>query len=142
MIVRVKLFAVAKDLVGSDEVEVKLQDGARIEQLRAELPPGSNATLLALDGDVTARVEEQLTRVRADATHLVVSVGGNDALGFSHITRAPAAPASELFDQLANVQKRFRRDYEKFLVKATDGQQPGFDLHASLGEARRIAGRK
>src|SRR5580658_10352230 len=52
-----------------------------IEQLRRGLPPGWKATLLAVDGDVTADVAGQMASLPGDATHLFVSVGGNDALG-------------------------------------------------------------
>src|SRR6476659_6170002 len=58
-----------------------------IEQLRRSLPVGWRATLLAVDGHVTNDVERQLCRLPADATHLVVSVGGNDALAESGILR-------------------------------------------------------
>ena len=62
-----------------------------IEQLRQALPRGWRATLLAVDGDVTEDVTTQLRDLPADATHLVVSAGGNDALGESDVLRQPAA---------------------------------------------------
>ncbi len=88
---------------------------AVIDQLRSELPAGSAATLCAVDGDVTPRVHAQLRHVPKAATHLVVSVGGNDALGFGHITRGPSAPASKLFDQLAKIHAQFRRHYREMV---------------------------
>ena len=51
-----------------------------VTQLRARLPAGWRASLAAVDGAVTADVARQLGRVPHGATHLVVSVGGNDAL--------------------------------------------------------------
>src|SRR5918996_5903451 len=51
-----------------------------IEQLRNQLPAGWNATLLAVDGHVTSDIARQLERLPKDATHLLVSSGGNDAL--------------------------------------------------------------
>ena len=39
-------------------------------------------TLLATDGDTTRDVSAQLQRLPRDTTHLVLSVGGNDALGW------------------------------------------------------------
>jgi len=48
--------------------------------LRRELQPfGLDATLLAQDGAVAANVFDQMARLN-DATHLVISCGGNDAL--------------------------------------------------------------
>ena len=38
------------------------------------------ATLLARDGAVTAELSRQLERIPADVSHIVISVGGNDAL--------------------------------------------------------------
>jgi hypothetical protein len=52
-----------------------------VRQLREMLPAGWSATLLAVDGAVTRSVPAQIARLPADATHLVLSVGGNDALG-------------------------------------------------------------
>ena len=51
-----------------------------IDQLRTEMPSSWQATLLAIDGDITADVVLQLNRMPHDATDIVISVGGNDAL--------------------------------------------------------------
>ena len=51
-----------------------------ITQLRELLPAGWRATLCAVDGATTRGLRAQLPRVPADASHLVISVGGNDAL--------------------------------------------------------------
>src|SRR5688500_2100368 len=45
-----------------------------VRQVRDILPPGWRATLQARDGAFIADVTEQLQRVPADASHLVVSV--------------------------------------------------------------------
>lgn len=49
-------------------------------QLRAELGDVAQVTLLAIDGSVTSDIENQLVSLPADATHLIVSAGGNDIL--------------------------------------------------------------
>lgn len=83
-----------------------------IAQLRARLGQDWKATLLAVDGDVIADVREaQLARLPADATHLVVSVGGNDALGHAAVLMERARSVADAVDQLATVQDRFRHDY-------------------------------
>jgi hypothetical protein len=51
-----------------------------IEQLRKKLPDQWAATLSAVDGSVLENVHGQLKRLPTDASHLVVSAGGNDAL--------------------------------------------------------------
>ena len=49
--------------------------------LRSLLPVDVTATLLAVDGARVADLSAQIRRLPADATNLVVSIGGNDALG-------------------------------------------------------------
>ena len=49
-------------------------------QLRLALPARYKVTLLARDGAVAADLPHQIARLPDDASHLVVSVGGNDAL--------------------------------------------------------------
>lgn len=57
-------------------------DSDVLRQLMGELDADWTATLLAVDGHVTTDVRErQLPRLPGDASHLVLSVGGNDALG-------------------------------------------------------------
>jgi hypothetical protein len=83
-----------------------------VEQLRGDLPAGWNTTLLAVDGDVIAGVRRQLIALPDDATHLVVSAGGNDALGFADLLEAPARSVAEALDMFADAQARFASDYE------------------------------
>ena len=86
-----------------------------VKQLRARLPSGWKASLLAVDGAVTRSVASQITRVPADATHLVVSVGGNDALGESGVLSSPARIVGEAVMMLADAQERFARNYAEML---------------------------
>ena len=51
-----------------------------IEQLKEKLSKDWVTSLLAVDGDVTLDVLNQLSKLPADATHLIVRCGGNDAL--------------------------------------------------------------
>lgn len=87
-----------------------------VRQLRGRLPAGWRATLLAVDGAVTSGVERQLDRLPADTTHIVVSAGGNDALGYSVMLDRPARSVAEAVGQLANVQAEFGRSYEAMLA--------------------------
>src|SRR6266850_1865378 len=88
---------------------------AVVEQLRTHLPADWRATLLAVDGNVTDEVASQLPRLPADASHLIVSVGGNDALSYSGILVAPARNAGDVFSRLADIHHQFRRDYRAML---------------------------
>jgi hypothetical protein len=86
-----------------------------IAQLWRALPPGWAATLLAVDGSTLADIPNQLARIRPEVTHLVVSIGGNDALGYSGILGEPAHSVAESLTRLAAIQDQFRRDYAQML---------------------------
>jgi hypothetical protein len=82
-----------------------------IAQLRERLPNGWRASLRAVDGSVVAGVPQQLARIPIDATHLVISAGGNDALGYSSILAAPSRSMAESLGQLADIRDAFRAQY-------------------------------
>jgi lysophospholipase L1-like esterase len=82
-----------------------------VRQLSAILPEGWRATLLAVDGATTSGVAAQLRRLPSDATHLVVSAGGNDALGASDLLNAPARSVGDAVARLAAAQDAFAADY-------------------------------
>lgn len=86
------------------------------EQVRAALPAGWQASLLAVDGDVVADISHQLQRLPDDATHLAISAGGNDALGYSAILNQPANSVSEVISALAEIQTEFRHEYHEMLA--------------------------
>ena len=86
-----------------------------VEQLRPSLPARWTATLCAVDGAVARDVAAQLGRLPPDASHLVVSVGGNDALGASGILGARVGLVGEAVLMLAEVQERFADDYAAML---------------------------
>jgi hypothetical protein len=86
-----------------------------IEQLRAALGRDWQATLSAVDGHVVADVAGQLTRLPTDATHLVISAGGNDALGHFGLLDEPAQSSAEVLGRLAEVYAEFRLAYREML---------------------------
>jgi hypothetical protein len=86
-----------------------------VRQLRARLGGDWKATLLAVDGHVTADVPRQLARLPAGAGHLVVSVGGNDALGSSSLLAERAGSVAEAVGRLAEAQARFARAYREMV---------------------------
>ena len=88
---------------------------AVIDQLRDHLPNDWRATLLAVDGAVSSDVGKQLRALPHDATHLVASFGGNDALGASQLLRDVANSAAEGFTRMASAQTHFRRAYREML---------------------------
>ena len=86
-----------------------------VEQLRRVLPTDWPATLLAVDGAVTRSVPAQLARLPRDATHIVLSVGGNDALSASHLLGSGVGSVGEAVLLLAEAQEGFGREYERML---------------------------
>lgn len=86
-----------------------------VDQLRARLPRGWRATLLAVDGAMADDVPAQLARLPDDATHVVVSAGGNDALSNGWVIDKPGLSAARAFAALADAQGRFQNDYRDML---------------------------
>jgi lysophospholipase L1-like esterase len=86
-----------------------------VRQLRAALPEGWQATLAAVDGATTQAVPDQLRRVPADATHLVVSAGGNDALGASHVLREGVMSVGHALSLVAEAAGAFAERYATML---------------------------
>jgi hypothetical protein len=82
-----------------------------IAQLEGLLASGDRATLLAVDGSTTADVARQVERVPEDATHLVLSAGGNDALLESGVLARPARTTAEGLLHLMAVIARFEQAY-------------------------------
>jgi hypothetical protein len=86
-----------------------------IRQLRETLPGGWKATLLAVDGAVTGSVPRQLEQLPRDATHLVLSVGGNDALGYMHVLENASRSIADALNRLAAIGDEFERNYRTML---------------------------
>jgi hypothetical protein len=88
-----------------------------VSHLRRVLPPPWQATLLAQDGATTSGLERQLHSVPADASHLVISVGGNDALQNADLLSmrvATTAQALELFAaRLASFEATYRAGIQR-----------------------------
>lgn len=91
--------------------------GAVIDALR-RLQPAGTATLLARDGAVLSSVSAQLQHVPTDASLLVISAGGNDALGDSRIIREPARSVADALSKLLVVRDRFSLGYHAMLDAA------------------------
>jgi GDSL-like Lipase/Acylhydrolase family len=84
-----------------------------IAQVRGLLPAGWKATLLAVDGATTGSIGSQLARLPADATHMVLSVGGNDALIRQNLLDMPVKSSAEALTLLAGAAREFEGAYRK-----------------------------
>jgi hypothetical protein len=90
-----------------------------VSQLRPLLPGGWSATLLAVDGARADDVPQQLTRLPRDASHLVLSAGGNDALAHTDLLEGPAASAAQVLGFLADAAEAFERRYRRLVERLT-----------------------
>jgi len=90
---------------------------AFVDQLRAVLPEEWAVSLLAVDGHVTANVEAQLAKLPEDATHLVVSCGGNDALWHMPVLSEGAQSVAQVLDRFYQIRSEFRQKYRRMLEK-------------------------
>lgn len=88
---------------------------ATIDELRVRLPDGWSATLLAVDGSVTSEIADQLRKVPASATHLVISSGGNDALMQQSLLMEPVNSVGEAMFMFGAPVEQFERDYRAML---------------------------
>lgn len=80
-------------------------------QLRARLSRDWRVTLLAQDGSVAEGVVRQLSRLPENATHLVISAGGNDALECTPIINSPTPDSESCLAELQEVVSEFTRSY-------------------------------
>jgi hypothetical protein len=95
-----------------------------IAQLREALPSGWGATLAARDGSTTSDIKGQLKTMPSDATHFVVSAGGNDALEEKDLIEEKARSVAEVLDKLAKIKAAFQKSYGAMLDDALARKLP------------------
>jgi GDSL-like Lipase/Acylhydrolase family len=86
-----------------------------VAHLRERLPSRWEATLAALDGATTEDMAIQHGRIPADATHLVLSIGGNDALMNIDLLQRPASSSAQVLAMLADARDAFGVRYGEVL---------------------------
>ena len=89
---------------------------AVIGHLHCLVPRDWQATLLAVDGSLSTDVIEQITRIPASATHLIVSAGGNDGLSRADVLQKPAESVGAALSQLAMIRSEFQQNYRRMLT--------------------------
>jgi len=117
---------------------------AVIDHLRRCLPADGRAALLARDGAIAADVLRQLDHLPADATHLIVSAGGNDALSSSMVLHEDAGSVAEALTHLADLHDDFQRAYRAMLAAVVAAGKPTavctvYDAIPSLTRIERTA---
>ncbi len=94
-----------------------------VTQLRSLLT-SDRAMLLALDGSVCDDIHLQIARLPADATHLFLSAGGNDAIMASDVLWQPAATVGEGLFKVAGAASAFEARHARLLDAALEKNLP------------------
>jgi lysophospholipase L1-like esterase len=95
-----------------------------ISRLKDELREGETATLIAVDGNVTDDVHAQIARIPSKTTHLILSVGGNDALAEIDILNMPVKSSAEVLDELFDAGEDFLYRYNRLIEELVDLDLP------------------
>jgi hypothetical protein len=82
-----------------------------LTHLRSVMPINWRGTLCAVDGATTRDLASQLASLPSDASHLVVSIGGNDALQNSDLLSMRVASSAEALQAFADRLAPFERVY-------------------------------
>tara|TARA_Y100000031_G_C8105961_1_gene330986 strand:- start:78 stop:758 length:681 start_codon:yes stop_codon:yes gene_type:complete len=94
------------------------------QQVKNVLDPIDKVTLLAIDGDITTGVANQLERLPGDATHLFISVGGNDALHVLNTIQNQVNSVGEGFLEFHSIKNDFEKKYKAMLNFALSFELP------------------
>lgn len=89
-----------------------------IDHLHATLASGVHASLVARDGDKVEHIVEQVALVPEGATHLAMSVGGNDALDAIDLLSRPTDSVRNALGYLNTIRTQFRQAYRAALWQA------------------------
>lgn len=95
-----------------------------VSHLRQQSPDNWKATLLAVDGSIVEQVSDQTSDLPADATHLFVSAGGNNALLSADVLQMKVSSSAEVFDRLADLAIEFERVYQEMLQAVLSLKKP------------------
>ncbi len=95
-----------------------------IDQVSRLIPLDWSASLLAVDGHTTVEVAQQLGRLSDGATHLVLSVGGNDALGCVPELEAPASSIMQALRTLTAMKSVFGANYRELVTSLLGLRKP------------------
>jgi hypothetical protein len=95
-----------------------------ITHVRSILPAPWKATLRAVDGSTTEDLPDQLPRVPEDASHLVVSIGGNDALGHTDLLDTPVRSTAEALELFGERVGAFEESYRRALAEVLRLERP------------------
>jgi len=88
-----------------------------VEQVASMLPPQWQTTLGAVDGSTTEDVASQLAVLPEHASHLVLSIGGNNALLRADVLETPVSSSGEALLLLGNAAAEFEAGYRSTVAQ-------------------------
>ena len=86
-----------------------------IAHLRQQIPAEWKVSLRAVDGSVVENVRNQAHGLPDDATHLIISAGGNNAILNADILQQRASSSAEVLSKLADIASTFEFNYREML---------------------------
>ena len=95
-----------------------------VTHVKSLLPAGWRATLCAVDGSTARSLESQLRSVPSDASHLVIAVGGNDALQNSDLLSMRVTSSTHALETFADRLAIFERAYRGAIGAAMALRRP------------------
>jgi hypothetical protein len=94
------------------------------DHLRRLLHDEWTVDLRAVDGSTTEDISEQMQSLPSGATHLVLSVGGNNALLRADILETAVASSGQAFGLLASAVEQFQAQYRQALARCLHAKLP------------------
>ena len=95
-----------------------------ITHVRRNLPTGWEASLCAVDGSTTEDIPAQLAALPSNTTHLVLSIGGNNALLRADVLETPVLSSADALRLMADVARQFEVEYKKVVAACLDRKLP------------------
>ena len=89
---------------------------AVIDQVQKTVPAGWKASLLAVDGNTSVQVPDQIEQLPSDCTHLVLSAGGNDAIGCLDLMGTPSTNLMGALGTLSKMLAEFEQSYKALMT--------------------------
>lgn len=117
-----------------------------VTHLGRMLPPGWRASLCAVDGAAVADLAEQLRRIPADASHLVIAIGGNDALQNQDLLQMPVRSSAQALELFGRRTSAFEHAYRAAISRVVGLGRPtavctiyNGALEAGIADIARVA---
>ncbi|MBA4342441.1 MAG: lipase [Methylibium sp.] len=94
------------------------------QQLREQIPSSVGLTCLAEDGATISDIAGQLLRVPSHASHLIVSIGGNDALLRADLLQTRTSTAADALELFFDASRSFMNSYRHAVKRCTEFEVP------------------